>query len=298
MRKKTSIVWTISKEDLQSIMNDSCGFMEVLRKLGIYSSGSTWKMLKKRVLEDSLSIEKMRSNKRVGHPNKNEIELKDILIKDSSYSNRGNLKRRLIRNGILKNECSICHMENKWNGKDLIMILDHINGVYNDNRIKNLRLICPNCNSQTETFAGRNQKKQKKCIDCGTEVMRALRCRKCYCKNRIRQKKNTCIDCGKLISNYSTRCMSCNRINVGKNRKLIRIKNNTCVDCGVAITEVSTRCKKCSAIKNNIRKVKERPSKESLKIMIDTMPMTHIGKKYGVSDNTIRKWARSYDLKY
>jgi 5-methylcytosine-specific restriction endonuclease McrA len=50
----------------------------------------------------------------------------------------------------------LCGQQPMWNGKQLVLILDHINGINNDNRLENLRLLCPNCNSQTPTFAGRN----------------------------------------------------------------------------------------------------------------------------------------------
>ena len=57
--------------------------------------------------------------------------------------------------------CRECGQEPEWNGKPLVMVLDHINGVSNDHRLENLRWLCPNCNSQMPTFAGRNVKRRK-----------------------------------------------------------------------------------------------------------------------------------------
>ena len=68
-------------------------------------------------------------------------------------------KDRLIRLGLLKNECSICGLYPEWNTSPLTMILDHINGRNTDHRLGNLRLVCPNCNSQLPTFCGRNKLK-------------------------------------------------------------------------------------------------------------------------------------------
>lgn len=102
-------------------------------------------------------------------------ELEDILVEDSQY--RGNLtflKQRLIRGGFLKKICDWCGLIDVWNGSPLVLVLDHINGNPKDNRIENLRLLCPNCNSQTPTFTGRNTKTnripKRKCLKCGNTV--------------------------------------------------------------------------------------------------------------------------------
>ncbi len=68
---------------------------------------------------------------------------------------RGAIKRRLIGAGILKNVCDECGLD-QWRGKPLSIQIDHRNGIRNDHRLENLRMLCPNCHSQTDTFAGRN----------------------------------------------------------------------------------------------------------------------------------------------
>jgi hypothetical protein len=84
------------------------------------------------------------------------ISFEEILVENSTYNNRSKLKSRLIKAGLLKNACYECGIA-EWRGKALSLVLDHINGQNDDNRLGNLRLLCPNCNSQTETFAGRNK---------------------------------------------------------------------------------------------------------------------------------------------
>jgi hypothetical protein len=72
----------------------------------------------------------------------------------SGRRNRGHLKRRLIRLGLKQERCEICGIS-EWLGKPLSLALHHINGDGDDNRLENLQLLCPNCHSQTDNFAGR-----------------------------------------------------------------------------------------------------------------------------------------------
>lgn len=67
------------------------------------------------------------------------------------------IKRRLLRAGILENRCDDCGLT-EWRGRPISIQLDHRNGIRNDNRLENLRMLCPNCHSQTETFGTRNWK--------------------------------------------------------------------------------------------------------------------------------------------
>jgi hypothetical protein len=80
--------------------------------------------------------------------------LEKYLIVDRPH-NRGNLKRRLLREGLKEPRCELCGIA-EWQGKPLSLALHHINGDGRDNRLENLQLLCPNCHSQTENFAGRN----------------------------------------------------------------------------------------------------------------------------------------------
>lgn len=79
---------------------------------------------------------------------------------ENSTAKRGELKKRLIETGLLPNRCAKCERGAEWMGEPLILILDHINGINNDSRLENLRLLCPNCNSQTTTFCRGAAKKK------------------------------------------------------------------------------------------------------------------------------------------
>ncbi len=73
---------------------------------------------------------------------------------------RKTIKLRLVQAGLRNNACEMCGLS-EWCGKPLAIQLDHINGVCDDNRLENLRMLCPNCHSQTNTYGGRNLKNKK-----------------------------------------------------------------------------------------------------------------------------------------
>lgn len=87
------------------------------------------------------------------------VPLEEVLVEHSSYP-RGSIKRRLVEEGLLQYICAECGQGPEWNGKPLTLELDHINGVNNDNRLSNLRILCPHCHSQTDTYCGRNTSKK------------------------------------------------------------------------------------------------------------------------------------------
>jgi AcrR family transcriptional regulator len=77
------------------------------------------------------------------------------LLVAGTYRARYNIKTRLVREGLKKNMCERCGLID-WQGEPLTLALHHINGEQHDNRLENLMLLCPNCHSQTDNYAGRN----------------------------------------------------------------------------------------------------------------------------------------------
>lgn len=86
------------------------------------------------------------------------INLDDILDGKHPQYQSNKLRIRLIKEGIKPHKCECCGIT-EWMGKPAPLELDHIDGDRHNHKTKNLRLLCPNCHSQTETYRGKNTRR-------------------------------------------------------------------------------------------------------------------------------------------
>lgn len=227
------------QKDYIELIKVKCGesnsYYDLMKNLNLAISGSTHKTLKTIISRNNIDVKHFKGNAWNKFNFKNNIDV--FLVKDK-ITDSSFLKKRLIQENILKNECSRCGINN-WLGEVLSLHLDHINGEHSDNRIENLRLLCPNCHSLTPTYCVGNRKSKKS----------------------ITLFNNLC-KCGKNIKRKSKQCLSCYHESTKGKEKLF------------------------------CRKIINRPSKEQLLEDLRTMSYVSVGKKYGVSDNAIRKWLK------
>jgi hypothetical protein len=167
--------------------------------------------------------------------------LEDVLVEGSTYS-RHALKQRLFDEGLKLRACELCGQDENWRGRRISLILDHVNGIATDNRLVNLRIVCPNCNATLDTHCGRN-------------------------KLRIHDDRD-CVRCGKPYRPY------------GEEQRYCSVTCATQDAIGVPQPE---------------RRRVARPPEEQLLAEVEALGFLAVGRRYGVSDNAIRKWMRQYE---
>jgi hypothetical protein len=223
----------------------SLSYSEALRCLGLRPAGGNHKLFRRYVDEiwkiptehfDQDRVRTAALRRRTPTP------LSEILVEGSSYHRRS-LKERLYEEGLKTRSCEMCGQEEMWRGARMSLILDHINGVPDDNRLANLRIVCANCNATLDTHCGR--------------------------KNLVELKPRVCRYCGREFRPKRSDRRYCSW------------------QCGI-------RNVRAGQPRPGARKV-ERPSYDQLREDVSQMSMLAVGRKYGVSDNAVRKWLRSYE---
>jgi hypothetical protein len=232
---------SFTEVELRRAVESSRSCAEVLRKLGLRPAGGNHRTFKKYVDRWEISTahfdqDAIRREALARAP----IPLADILVEHSTYP-RGHLKRRLLADGIKQPVCEICGQGATWRGRPLALILDHINGVPDDNRLQNLRIVCPNCAATFDTHCGRKNRPLLNCLRCGAGFSPQASSQR-YCS----------AECGR-------------------------------------------RWDRNGVPRPGGRKVRERPPYEQLVAEIAATNWCAVGRKYGVSDNAIRKWMRAYE---
>jgi hypothetical protein len=157
------------EEEARAAVAASLSYTDALVRLGLRPAGGNHATLKKYVALWGISTDHFDPWRNLRPPLREATPLAEVLVEDSTYS-RVTLKRRLLAEGLKQPRCEICGQGEVWQGARMALVLDHINGVWNDNRLENLRIICPNCNATLDTHCGRKNKRERAeraCESCG-----------------------------------------------------------------------------------------------------------------------------------
>lgn len=156
-RKIAKPIKRVTDEEFRQAVASNTTIASILRSIGYSHQSTAYNRVRKRVAELNLDTSHwVGQASRKGKAPPNKIPLSEILVRNSTYTCTSSLKRRMIREGLLAYVCALCDIS-EWQGKTLSLQLDHINGVNNDHRRENIRLLCPNCHSQTPTWGSKNR---------------------------------------------------------------------------------------------------------------------------------------------
>ncbi len=182
--------WKYQVDDVRRAITNCDNFSAVCRELGVSVCTFNIKRIQTVCVTNGIDYSHFDYNNSKLHKTKMKERttrtVENSLVENSTLA-RSHLRGLLIRNGLFTNQCSCCGIT-EWQGKPITIEVDHINGISDDNRIENLRLLCPNCHSQTETFKTGNIDKLKpranikkqsysavdmsECAHCGKEFIK------------------------------------------------------------------------------------------------------------------------------
>lgn len=234
-KKRRSIIWNIPSKEFKALVLMCNSYAEILRHCGFDNKGNNYKTLQIRLKEEGIDVSHLIMNKKKYQRKQRYYKkLENVLCKGIRYNGQ-RLITRLCEDKLIEYHCAICGNPGNWNGKKLTLTLDHIDGDHYNNTLENLRILCPNCHSQTSTFCGKTKH--------GSYIPKKL-------KNGVP-------------------------------------KINRCLKCKQWISITAKHCEKCAIL---ARRKAIRPALKQLERDIKELGFCGTGRKYGVSDNAIRKW--------
>lgn len=239
--REHTFVPSYSEAEARAAVAQSLSHAQVLRVLDLCPTGGNTALLKHWLAQWQISTEHFDA-RALRSPSPVATPLADILVEGSTYA-RANLKARLYAEGVKAPICELCGQGELWRGRPMGLILDHINGVRDDNRLHNLRIVCPNCAATLDTHCGR--------------------------KNRLERPERTCLRCDAIFRARYPQQRYCSRA------------------CGV-------RYDRKGKPNPALRRV-DRPPYAQLVSEIEATSYLAVGRRYGVSDNAVRKWVRQYE---
>lgn len=229
---KNSIFDKLEESKFREIIRNSKSISQVFNHLKLCKSGDQYVIFKNRVHQLGISLDHFRGNYDNLQHIHNAIPQEKMFQKETNHCSN-TLKRRIIKDNLKPYKCEKCSNIGDWLGESLSLQLDHINGDRNDNRLDNLRFLCPNCHTQTSTYSGKSLRIKHICEKCGEIRSKSARiCKACRIKSAAHPTKILWPDKESLL-------------------KLVWQKSTSQLakELGVSDKAVEKRCKKYQIIK-------------------------------------------------
>lgn len=267
------------ENDLKDAVKKSKSIAGVCRVLNLRPVGGNYKTIKEKIKKydiDNSHFTGQGWNVGLKFKPMKKRPLSEILVENSTYTSSYKLKNRLFDESFKEKKCEKCGLV-EWNNLPIPLELDHVNGVNTDNRIENLRILCPNCHAQTPTYRRKNNlsalsekrgveflKFRETLTDDADGNPEPSHCKKTMKGAETKQ--------GKSKSKKTKKCLVCETL-ISNNRKFC-----------------SVECYR-SSVNKTIPKVPE-----LLESFNTEKTFTGVGKKYGVSDSAVKKWCKNYGI--
>lgn len=262
-----------NRNALELAIKNSSSIKDILRYLGLSTSGDAYKQVRKWVAYHELEL-----------PTYYRAAFKSRTLEDRLQkglrTKSSKLLVDLVAAELKQNKCEECGQGNIWNGKPLTLHLDHIDGDHDNNLLENLRVLCPHCHQQTPTFGAKNMKTKP--------------ARKYFClcgQEKSTRNTKTCHDCS--LQTKEQRKIK-NKIAQSNNMNNDSYEICLCV-CGQVRSRAAKQCKDCYLEKRQqVVNLTENtwPPVEEILLWLENSSFVAVGKKIGVSDNAVRKYIK------
>jgi hypothetical protein len=288
-----------SEEEIRKAAEGAGSVSEVMRIIGVIPAGANHRIFKKRLIDLGIRL----NGKIKTHNNCSGLRIPrnlcEFLVKNGPRINSFKLKKMLFKEGLKFPLCEWCGLGDVWNGKSLIHHLDHKDGSYYNNEIDNLRILCPNCHSQTETYCKGGKR-------CRGKIFRS-----------IENKEKIC-SCGDKVEGTGELCQKCRRVKIEKHlfglfeirglnkEDFILCLNNRGILAASVLMGVSNHTVRrwlkdgifgdsirISTLKKNKMELESKGvTLEFLESEVDKWGYEEVGRSLGVTGNTIKNWIK------
>ncbi len=281
-----------TQEQFIEAVKNSYSYSEVCRKIGISPKGGNLKTVKNKIIDLGLDMDHFtgqgwnKGKTSENHPSIKKKDISEILIENSGWAS-GQLRQRLVKEGLKEAKCECCG-RTEWLGIPIPLELHHINEIHTDNRLENLLILYPNCHAMTDSHI--NVDKLSALVE--KQEVEGRKVREVLIARLEREKAN-----GNPEPSLNIEEGAETRHVQPKSKKKQILKPKYCGYCGKELEGRARQNKYCSLECSHKANGSKRP--DVLTLLEDFKELksfVQVGYKYGVTDNAVRKWCKTYGI--